>query len=348
MIITRIRVGNVIIGEREPCYVIAEAGVNHNGDLTLAKKLIKAAKESGANAVKFQTWITEETITSEVLRPEYQREDGSNDDQQYTMIEELELSAEDFTKLAKYAESVGIDFLSTPEGKTCINLLCDIGVPAFKVGSPDIVNHPDLCEIAKKGKPILLSTGMATLDEIRDAIQVIKSAGNNDIILLHCTSCYPTPYSSVNLRAMHTLRDTFQMPVGYSDHTEGTFVPALAVAMGAVALEKHLTIDKHLPGPDHRASVEPNEFRDIVNSIRLAEKCLGSPKKEPTTGEKEMRKLARKYLVANAFIPEGRIISEGDIGVKRVNNGIHLPTFTNLQKFLGKRADKEYQQNEPL
>jgi N,N'-diacetyllegionaminate synthase len=242
----------------------------------------------------------------------------------------------------------GIFFLSTPEGITCTNWLERIGVHAYKVSSPDLVNHPDIAYIAHKKKPVILSTGMATLEEIRDAIRIVRNNGNREIILLHCTSCYPTNPDDVNLRALITLKKRFRLPVGFSDHTTGTLAAGIAVSLGACVIEKHFTLDRNLSGPDHQASLEPREFRAMVDTIRLTEKYLGSDEKKPVPAEMEMIQLSRKYLVAGRRIQKGQTISREDIAIKKTNNGIHFPTLNNIKKLVGTKVRKSYLVDDPL
>lgn len=370
----KIKIGIKSVGEGEPCFIIAEAGVNHNGNVKLAKKLIDAAKEAGADAVKFQTWKTEEIVTRQVAKPEYQKE--TTGESQYKMLKKLELSDEDFEQLAKHAKSVGIIFLSTPEGEKCTDFVERLGVPAFKIGSADLTNHPHLVYVAKKEKPIILSTGMATLEEVREAGGVIKRAGNDEIILLHCTSNYPAKLEDVNLRAMVTLKKESCLQIGYSDHTMGIGVSIMAALLGARVIEKHLTLDKKLPGPDHKASLEPYEFREMVKGIRLAErnistegrlkeklqeisrevvieqevfekieKILGKSVKKPVKSEKEMIKLARKYIVAKKDIQKGDVITVDMLCIKRSGGGLE-PKY--LDKIIEKRAKARIEKDEPI
>lgn len=369
-----VKIGNKLIGEGEACFVIAEAGVNHNGDVKLAKKLIDAAKEAGADAVKFQTWKTEEIVTPKVSKPKYQKTAAG--ESQYEMLKKLELSDKEFEQLAEHAKSVGIIFLSTPEGQKCTDLIEMLNVPAFKIGSADLTNHPHLVYVAKKGKPTILSTGMATLEEVREAVEAIKSAGNDEIILLHCTSNYPARLEDVNLRAMLTLKEEFDLQIGYSDHTMSIGVPVMATLLGARVVEKHFTLDKKLPGPDHRASLEPHEFGKMVKGIRLAEtgivaegklkeklyeissevaverevlekveKILGKSVKKPVKAEKEMIALARKYIVAKNDIKKGAVIAADMLCIKRSGGGLE-PKY--LDKIIGKRARTWIEKEEPI
>ena len=258
-----IQVNRKKIGYNQPCFIIAEAGVNHNGDVNLAKRLIVAAIEAGADAIKFQTFHTDNVVTRTAEKAGYQKNTTSSEESQYEMIKKLELSDEVFLELSDYAKKRGIIFLSTPFDDESVDLLDRIDVPAFKIPSGEITNFPLLKKIAEKKKPVILSTGMATLGEVEDAFHYLKKCGVQEIVLLQCTTSYPASINSVNLRAMETLRCAFHVPVGYSDHTEGNMISIAAVAMGACVLEKHFTMDRTLPGPDHKASLEPHELKAI-------------------------------------------------------------------------------------
>jgi N,N'-diacetyllegionaminate synthase len=370
----KIKIDNHVIGEGEACFVIAEAGVNHNGDKKQAKKLIDAAKLAGADAVKFQTWKTDEIVTHNVSKPKYQR--TFEDESQYDLLQKLELTDDAFRELAEYAKSVGVIFLSTPEGNACIDFIDSLGVPAFKIGSADLTNYPHLSYISQKRKPLILSTGMATLEEVKEAVDVIENAGNHDIILLHCTSNYPTCLGDVNLLAMLTLKTEFQMPIGYSDHTAGIGVSIMATLMGAKVIEKHFTLDKELPGPDHKASLEPHELKNMIKGIRFAEKnnidismlgekmreistevtiepevligtkkILGHASKKPAQSEEEMIRLARKYIVAETEIEKGEVITLDKLSIKR-SDGVLESKY--LNKIIGKKAKKKIREDEKV
>ena len=289
-------IANKLIGRDQPCFIIAEAGVNHNGDINLAKQLINAAVEAGADAVKFQTFHADNVVTRDAEKAEYQKSTTSSDESQYDMIKKLELPDDAFRELSDYANDKGIIFLSTPFDEESVDLLDDIGVPAFKIPSGEITNFPLLKKIAEKHRPIILSTGMATLGEVEEAFLYLKEMGSKDVILLHCTTSYPAPFDSVNLRAMDTLQCAFKVPVGYSDHTEGLTIPIAAVAMGARVIEKHFTIDRTLQGPDHQASIEPHELMAMVKGIRDVERALGDGMKKPTPEEELLKKLPGKVL----------------------------------------------------
>ena len=340
----KLKIGDKLIGEEEPCFIIAEAGVNHNGSVELAKKLIDAAKDAGADAVKFQTFKAENVVVKDAQKAEYQKE-TTGEGSQYEMIKKLELTEEGFRELADYAEKKDIMFLSSPFDKESVDLLYELDVPAFKVGSGEITNFPLLRYIAKKRKPIILSTGMSTLGEIEEALDVIRSEGVEDIILLHCVSNYPARIEDVNLRAIETLKQAFKLPVGFSDHTLGIIVPIAAVALGACVIEKHFTLDRNLPGPDHRASLEPDELKEMVKAIREVEKALGNGIKKPTKEEKEIKKVARKSIVAKVDIPEGAIITEDMLDVKRPGTGIE-PKY--LKFIIGRKAKEDIKKDDVI
>ena len=283
--------------------IIAEAGVNHNGSLELAKRLIEAAADAGADAVKFQTFVAEEVVSINAPKAEYQKQATDASESQYEMIKKLELSREAHKELMEYAKNKNIMFLSTPFDERSVDLLVELGVPLIKISSGEITNHPFLRYIAKKDLPIILSTGMSTLEEVREAVSVIKKTGCNDLTLLHCTSNYPALFEDCNLRAMKTMADAFKIPVGYSDHTPGRVVPVAVAALGACVIEKHFTLDKNLPGPDHKASLDPDELKDMVYDIRKVEKALGSSVKAPVELELEVRNVVRRSIVAKVNSP---------------------------------------------
>jgi len=317
-----IRILDQVLGEGEPCFIIAEAGVNHNGNINLAKKLIDVAKESEANAVKFQTFRTEYMVSIKAEKAPYQKETTSSEESQFEMLKKLELSGSQFEELFDYANKKGIIFLSSPFDEPSADLLDELGVPAFKIASGEITNTPFVRYIAKKGKPIILSTGMSTLGEIKEAVKAIRTEGIKDIVLLHCVSAYPAKIEDANLRAIQTLMKAFRLPVGFSDHTIGITVPIAAVALGAVVLEKHFTLDKNLPGPDHKASLEPQELKRMVEVVRQVEKALGNGIKKPTEQEEKIKKVVRRSIVATLDIRKGTIITPKMIAIKRPGTGI--------------------------
>lgn len=341
----KIRIADKIIGEGETCFIIAEAGVNHNGDMGLAIKLIDAAKECGADAVKFQSFTTENLVSDDSPKAEYQKQTTDPEESQYEMLKKLELGKEDFKTLIEHANKRGIIFLSTPYDEYNADMLEELKVSAFKVASCDITNTPLLKHIAKKGKPMIISTGMSTLEEVKDAVDVIKEESNEKIILLHCVTNYPTKLEDVNLRAMITLRDTFQLPVGYSDHTEGTVAPLAAVTLGAAIIEKHFTLNRTFPGPDHSASLEPREFKIMIQNIKKIESCLGSPIKQPTPVEKENLKTMRRSIVAKVDIPMGVIITKDMLSTKRPGTGLP-PRY--LNELIDKRSKVDIRKEEVI
>ena len=340
---SKIKVADRLIGEGEPCFIIAEAGVNHNGDVNLAKKLIDVAKKAGADAVKFQTFKAEELVTKSADKAEYQKETTSTQQSQYEMLESLTLPEGAYGELKTYAESKGIIFISTPFDKKSVDLLSELGVPAFKVGSGEITNFPLLRHIARKGKSVILSTGMSTLQEVEEAVATIREEGLEDIILLHCVTNYPSQIESTNLRAMATLRQTFSLPVGLSDHTLGVTIPVAAVALGACVIEKHFTLDKKLPGPDHKASLEPDELKRMVKAVKDVEKALGNGVKKPMPEEEENKKVVRRSIVARVDIPQGTVITEEMLDIKRPGTGLE-PKF--LDMVVGRTAKVTIGQDE--
>jgi len=323
------------VGPGQPVFIIAEAGVNHNGNLEMAKQLVDAAVEAGADAVKFQTFKAENVVLKTAPKARYQKETTDVAESQYEMLKKLELTEQDFAELMNYCDQKGILFMSTPHDQDSIDTLDDLGVSVFKVGSGDIANIPYLKHMARKGKPIVLSTGMSYLSEVDEAVRLIQEAGNEQLILLHCVSNYPAGVSDVNLHAMETMRKAFGVPVGYSDHTLGIEIPLAAAAMGACVIEKHFTLDRDLPGPDHRASLEPDELKAMVEGIRNVEKALGDGRKGPVASEANTADVARKSLVAARDITKGTILSEEWIAVKRPGTG--LPPSL-LKYIVGRKA----------
>ncbi len=337
----RVKIGDRWIGEGEPCFTIAEAGINHNGDVNIAKRMIETAFECGVDTIKFQTFSAEEFITDENLEYTYISQGKEITEPQIEMFNRVELSDEDTKSLPQFASQIGIMFLSTPSNPAAVDLLCEIGVPAIKVGSDDLTNYPLLECIASKGKPIILSTGMATIGEVEKAINTIEKSGNEEIILLHCVSSYPADAREVNLRAMDTLRLAFQLPVGFSDHTQGIEVALAAVARGACIIEKHFTLDRGLPGPDHRFSADPAELSALVAGIRNVEQALGSSEKGPSDKEMEMIGLARRSIVANVDIPAGTVVSKDMLYLKRPGTGLSADILPYLEGRKAKRAIKK-------
>ena len=304
--------------------IIAEAGVNHNGDLDLARRMVVAAKEAGADYVKFQTAIPELVISTVAPKAEYQKETTGSDESQLEMCRKLHLPLSDYAGLKQYCREVGIGFMSTPFDLVSIDCLAELDMDYWKIPSGEITNLPYLRKIAQKGGQVILSTGMSVLSEVEEAVAVLEDGGisRDNIILLHCTTQYPTPYSSVNLRAMEALASLGCRSVGYSDHTQGISVPVAAVALGASVIEKHFTLDRSLPGPDQKASLEPHELRLMVDEIRQVEAALGSPEKLVDEVERPNIEVARKSIVALRPIKKGEILTAENITVKRPGSGI--------------------------
>ena len=306
----------------EKTFVIAEAGVNHNGSLDLALRLVDAAQAAGADSVKFQTFDARRLVSGSAGKAEYQRRTTGDRETQLQMLERLELSREDHLALVAHCRDRGITFLSSPFDEQSADLLDGLGVPAFKLPSGELTNHPLLLHIAAKGKPMIVSTGMATLAEVREAVDVITGADNPHVSLLHCVTEYPAPYAEVNLLAILTLKEEFGLPVGYSDHTLGSEVAIAAVALGATILEKHLTLDRSLPGPDHAASVEPDELAALVEEVRHVEQALGDGVKAPAPCEVKNISVARKSVVAERDLEPGERIERAAVAIKRPGDGI--------------------------
>ena len=326
--------------------IIAEAGVNHNGNIELAKKLIDAAASAGVDYVKFQTFNSKKLVSKNAQKASYQKENTNNhSESQLVMLQKLELSKESHFELIKYCEFKNIKFLSTGFDLESLDFLNELNIDLFKIPSGEITNLPYLRKIGTLGKPIIISTGMANIFEIEDAINVIVSAGTDksDITILHCNTEYPTPMKDVNLKAMNTIGETFNVPIGYSDHTLGIEIPVAAVALGATVIEKHFTLDKNMEGPDHKASLNPDELRDMVLSIRNIEKAMGHGKKEPSNSEKKNKAIVRKSIVANKKINKGEILSEENIAIKRPGNGISPMKWDSI---IGTKASRDYREDE--
>ena len=329
-------VGGKAIGDGEPCFIIAEAGVNHNGSVELAKKLIEVAVEAEADAIKFQTFRADAITTAEAPKAAYQQK-TTGDAPQRAMLRALELTADDFKELYDCANEAGITFLSSPFDSASIDLLRDLGVVAYKIGSGEITNRPLLSRVAEQHKPIILSTGMCSLDEVRDAIDTLRNYTARDLILLHCVSEYPASAEHVNLRAINTLKQAFNVPVGFSDHTTGITVSIAAVALGANVIEKHVTLNKSFSGPDHQASLEPHELRQMVQAIRTVEMALGDGVKWPTESEVLMRAFVRQTLVAETDIAAGTTVRKEMLAPKRAGDALAIAP-ANLDRVIGKKA----------
>jgi len=331
----KIRIQNKLIGEGEPTFIIAEAGVNHNGDVELAKKMVDVAKEAGADVVKFQTFSAEKLVTKDASMASYQSKNTGIEQSQQEMLKKLELNYEDFDELKKYCDKKEIIFLSTPHTEDAADYL-DRLLPAFKIGSGDLTNIPYLEKIAKKGKAMILGTGMGTLDEVQYAVNTVRSQGNDKIIILHCTTNYPCPYEEVNLKVINTLKQKVSnCAIGYSDHTLGILASLAAVAMGAAVIEKHFTVDKSLPGPDHRSSIDSDELSQLVSSIRRLETLFGSSDKKPTKSEQKIMKLVRKSIIATMDVPKDTVLTEEMLTIKRPGTGIQPK---DVNKIIGKKT----------
>lgn len=349
-------------------FIIAEAGVNHNGSIDLALQLVDAAARTGADAVKFQTFKSSNLVTSLAPKAEYQVQSTGSGESQLEMLRKLELSREDHEKLIARCAEKNIEFISTPFDLESLALLVDLGVGRIKIPSGELTNAPLLHAASRSGLPVILSTGMATLDEVREAVAVLahgyaaqETAPSRDAFaaalearpaalrekatLLHCTTEYPSPFADTNLRAMDTLAESFGLPAGLSDHTPGISVAIAAAARGAAVIEKHMTLDRTLPGPDHQASLDPEEFTRMVTSIREVSQALGSPIKQPAPSELRNLAIVRKSLVAARPIRKGDIFTEDNLTAKRPGGGLSPIQFWNL---LGQTADRDYQPDEPI
>ncbi len=325
--------------------VIAEAGVNHNGSMELAKELIDVAVDSGADIVKFQSFNASDLVTKNAKKAKYQILNTVNDESQFDMLKALEISFEEQIELKKYAEDKNIEFLSTGFDLNSIKFLNELNLKRFKIPSGEITNLPYLRLIGSFKKPVILSTGMANLKEVKDALEQLYIAGlsKENVTILHCTSQYPAPFKDINLRAMHTLKNSFNTKVGYSDHTLGIEVSLAAVALGAEIIEKHLTLDKSLDGPDHMASLEPNEFTNLVKGIRRISLALGSDEKKVSRSEKENRKVARKSIIAKTNIKKNEFFTEDNICAKRPGTGISPMEW---EKIIGLKSKKNFEKDD--
>lgn len=323
--------------------IIAEAGVNHNGNIEIAKEMVLAAKEAEVDIIKFQTAQVDSLVSEYAEMAEYQKKNIGRVTSQREMLKEIMLSYEEFVELAEFCDKVGIQFLSTPFDIESIHFLEKIGCKIWKVPSGEITNYPYLVEIAKTGLPVILSTGMCTIEEVEEAVAILTENGVPEITLLHCTTQYPAPYESVNLNAMVALQKHFNVNVGYSDHTLGIEIPIAAVAMGASVVEKHFTLNRKMDGPDHKASLEPNELKKMVKAIRNIEKALGNGEKMPSDIEKKNALVARKSIVAKNNIEIGEKISEKNITTKRPGTGISPMKWNEV---IGKKAIRKFKKDE--
>lgn len=326
----------------EDILIIAEAGVNHNGDLKTAKQMVLVAKECGADIVKFQTAKLDALVSKQAQMAEYQKRNIGEAESQKEMLRKLLLTYENFVELADYCKKIGIQFLSTPFDIESVHFLDDMQ-DIWKIPSGEITNYPYLVEIGKTKKKVILSTGMCDLQEIHDAVNTLKGAGCKNITLLHCTTEYPAPEDEVNLNAMNVLKREFNCPVGYSDHTQGIEISLAAVAMGAKVIEKHFTLDRNMPGPDHKASLEPQELKAMVRGIRKIERAKGSEIKEPAVSEVKNRTVARKSIVAAQNILAGEEFTQYNLTTKRPGNGISPMRWNEI---MGQRAIRNFDEDE--
>lgn len=325
------KINNREIGRDKPCFIIAEIGCNHNQDIKLAKDLIDEAIKCGVDAVKFQKFVTSKLVTTH--HP------------QYHLLKKLELSNDTFLELFTYTTKKGMIFLATPYDEESVEFLAELPVPAYKIASGDITNLPLLSKIALKNLPLFLSTGMSGLAEIRRAVKTIRQCGNEQIVLMHCVSAYPTYPKDCNLKAITTLQQKFQLPIGFSDHSLGIIMSIAGVVLGACVIEKHFTLDKNLPGPDHFMSLTPNELKKLVRGIREVEEGLGSGVKMPSASEQKVMRSVCRSIVANKDIPAGTIITDEMVILKRAGNGLS-PQFIN--KVVGKKAKRNIPMNSPI
>lgn len=326
-------------------FIIAEAGVNHNGDISIAKKMIDVAVEAGVDAIKFQTFKAENLVCKNAKKAEYQKITTGTNENQFDMLKKLEITGKEHEELLNYCKKKNIFFLSTAFDLESIDLLNKLGMNTFKIPSGEITNYPYLRRIGKLKKKVILSTGMSNMQEVKDAVNVLKNNGTKNITVLHCNTEYPTPMECVNLKAMNTIRDELNVEVGYSDHTLGIEVPIAAVAMGAKVIEKHFTLDKNMEGPDHKASLEPDELKLMVKSIRNIEKAMGNGIKEITDSEKKNIKIVRKSIVASKNIFKGEKFTEENLTCKRPGSGISPMKWNEV---INSIATRDYKRDEMI
>ncbi|MDD5129513.1 MAG: N-acetylneuraminate synthase [Candidatus Omnitrophica bacterium] len=338
----KIQIGTRWVGNDLPVFVIAEAGVNHNGDIKLAEKLIRESKKCGADCVKFQSFKADRVVSLDAPKAQYQLQTTDPRETQYEMLRKLELKENDYSKLISVCRDENVLFLSTPYNSEDVDFLYALDVPAYKIASGQLIELPFLEYVAKKGKPVIISTGMGTLDEVKTAVETIRNTGNNQIVILQCTTHYPSCIEDANLRAMSTMREACRALVGYSDHTSGDLSAIAAVALGACIIEKHFTLDKDLEGPDQSCSANPEEFMRLVKNIRFVEQSLGSSQKYPTKLESVNARMMRRSIFAKQAIPAGAILSLENISFKRPAIGI-LGTQSGC--VFGKRAKHNISEN---
>lgn len=326
-------------------FIIAEAGVNHNGDIQTAKELIDVAAAAEADAVKFQTFKADTLVCRQAPKAAYQMETTSAEESQFDMLKKLELTPDMHRELIDYCHEKNIMFLSTPFDLDSLHYLVDCGLAVIKIPSGEITNYPLIREAGRSGKRIILSSGMSTIDEVREAVAVLKENGSTDITVLHCNTEYPTPFSDVNLRAMQTIKEETGVSVGYSDHTPGIEAAVAAAALGATVIEKHFTLDRNMKGPDHKASLEPNELTEMVRAVRHIEQALGDGEKKPSASEKKNMAVARKSLVAECLIKGGEMFTEENLTAKRPGTGLS-PMLWN--QVIGQRAKRDFAADEMI
>ena len=326
-------------------FIIAEAGVNHNGDIQTAKELIDVAAAAEADAVKFQTFKADTLVCRQAPKAAYQMETTSAEESQFDMLKKLELTPDMHRELIDYCHEKNIMFLSTPFDLDSLHYLVDCGLAVIKIPSGEITNYPLIREAGRSGKRIILSSGMSTIDEVREAVAVLKENGSTDITVLHCNTEYPTPFSDVNLRAMQTIKEETGVSVGYSDHTPGIEAAVAAAALGAIVIEKHFTLDRNMKGPDHKASLEPNELTEMVRAVRHIEQALGDGEKKPSASEKKNMAVARKSLVAKCLIKGGEMFTEENLTAKRPGTGLS-PMLWN--QVIGQQAKRDFAADEMI
>ncbi len=344
MMATKVKIGDKLVGEGELTFIVAEAGSNHDRKLGQAKRLIDVAAKAGADAVKFQTFSADKIVAKTAPKAGYM-EKASEKESVYEIFRRVELPREWHRELAKCAGKKGLIFLSSPFDEEAVDLLDELGVPAFKVASGELTNFPLIKYIARKGKPMIVSTGAATMDEVGEAVSVIRGTGNKKIVLLHCVANYPTAPEDANLLAISALKRRFKLPVGYSDHTLGIVAPLAAVALGAVMIEKHFTLSRELPGPDHFYAIEPDELKRMVDGVRAVEKMRGVPTKGPVKTELEIRKLARRSIFAKVEIPAGTVIKKEMLVTLRPAIGLEPK---HLESIVGQKTKVHIRRNEPI
>jgi len=340
-----VTIANRQVGNGNPTFIIAEAGINHNGDIELAKKLVTAAKECGADAIKFQSFQADKICDTELTETKDVEGITGGSKSSYEMYRELELSDEDHRVLFEFASQQGIICFTSVFDEERVDFLSELGTPAFKIASGDITYLPLIKKAAMTGRPVLISTGMSDLGEVAAAVKCCRDVGNEDIVLFHCSCMYPPPNDEVNLNAMFTMAESFIVPVGYSDHTSGTAIPVAAVALGAVTIEKHFTLDRHMPGPDHFLSLDPDDFRKMVDDIRTVESAKGSFRKKPTNGEKSGLIDGRRSIMAAMDIPAGTVIERKMLKIVKPAKGLP-PSYMDL--IIGQRALKDILRQQPI